>query len=507
MRARARTLRGRRASALALALVVAVVMVVLAMALTDGASRQSRGSSHLVARLQALHAAEGGVWAAASHLSRADAASTTGDQVALAGDVLRGSVAVQVAAVGGGPLADGDGDGLLDWSRPAVQRAGSFEARLVRLGPDAARVLARGCGGDLTRTVEAWLERAAAASPFGRVAFGEGSVVLDSGGYTDSYDSTRGQRRGGRSGVASSYFDPVAHPAFPVRDPRSGEQLPDPLGGGMLWLRSTTGDPADALGDVASNGPITLRSGAFVYGDARPGPEATVTLGASDHVEGLTTPAAEPLRLAPVTVAAPAQPDNEAAGLPPPGAPLELGGPGRSEFDFTGCGPRARVVLDSLQARSGRLVVLRGGPGQVIDIHLTGQDGLTVAGGAQLLVEPAGQRDGPRVRVFTGAGLSVTSEGALNPRGDPVQLQVWSSAADPALRLTLASTASSQAVLHAPGLAVEFRSTTEFFGAVVGARLTLHSSALLHHDESLRELAPPSDAEGQWVPRAIHEVR
>ncbi|MBX3465848.1 MAG: hypothetical protein KF878_02990 [Planctomycetes bacterium] len=517
-----------------LALIVVVVIVSLVTAFTDGVFQESRATTHTIERSQALFTAQSGVWAAVNWLSQGNdsqftanwtgaAASTS--QRALAGNITRSTASPPVYAAQSAGLSDADGDGVYDFSadpvfKVAANRGGYFEVRILRVtGPldTTFRIVARGVKDDHIRTVEAWTRREAEGfRPFARGAHGESSVLMNSNVFTDSYASKSGPRRANPRATSttssrhavSSYYDDPTHGRFAVRDPQSNAQLTDPVYGGNLFMRSTTGNKADAKGDVSSNGNIRLNGSAQVHGDATPGVGKTVTLDSNNvAVSGSTTPHTQAVQNPVPTVTAPTTADNgSVAGMPARGSAMNLQNSGTTTYDFKSLGDNPRIVLSSIDLNSNRTVVLSGNAGQVIDIYVTSsnKEAIKLNSSCHILINPPGQNSGPTVRIHTQGGIVLNSGCSVNRTGDPIQLQFYSSfnhSSDPGINFN--SEATSQGAFYAPRGHAIYNSAAEFFGAVVARSVTMNSGVLFHYDESLADLSTSSSANYLYTPRAM----
>lgn len=490
-----------RGAALVLALVTCAIVLALVFALHSASLRDSAGTSGTLEQQRARLTAQAGVWAMANHLSQGGQASAPdpGDQVAIAGNALSASYAVQTMADPDGdgtatPLADGDGDGLLDFSHRSRFEAAGFEVRAVRESGDVFRVMARAVSARAPRTLEVWLDRQSAGfTPFRRAVFSEQQLLVHSEVFTDSYDPVS----------IGPYAAHVKYQAFDDNgDPAMEGGLP-------VFLASTTGLPGGAKGEVASNAGITLWSGGFVFGDARPGPGQSVDLGGTgeNHVEGITAPMSQPLVFPLPAFAPPSGPQNAALGLPAPTAPLDLSG-GALTIDVRGQGP-VQLAFPSVSLKSGATLTVLGDPGQRIELHLTDpiERALELDSASRILIAPGGQAVGPVLEVLSRGGLDLNADSSLNESGDPTQLRFWSSLDDPSKVIRLNSKSTSQCVLYAPGAGIDFNSKCEFFGAVVGARVRFNSKLRFHYDESLAGVTMGPAAPPLWVPRATREVR
>ena len=494
---------GERGAALVMALLTAAIVLALVFSLSAGASRAAQSTSGSIEQQRALLSARAGVWAAANFLSQGGDALLpgVGDQVGLAGRVEEADHALQTQADVDGdgtatPLADADGDGVLDFSHRGAfaGRRGYFEARARREGGGVIYVRARGGDGETVRTVEAWLERdPSGSSPFRRAVFSDQDLQLHSEVFTDSYDSQ----------LVGPY---AAHTRYQAFDDNGN---PAQWAGLPVFLASVTGLPGGARGEVASNGAIQLWSGAFVYGDARPGPSAVLDLGGTgqNHVEGVTTPLTAPLEFPLPDLTLPAAPANAAYGLPAPGAALTVDATDLV-LDVRGQG-RVQLQLSQVRLKSGGSLTVLGDPGQVVELHLTSTDerSLELDSGSRVRLSPPGQAAGPTLEVRTAGGLDVNSDSDLNADGDPAQLQLYSGLVDPTKAVRLNSKAVSRAAIYAPGAGLEFNAKCEFFGAVVAARVRFNSMILFHYDEALADMVAGPLPPPLYVPRVTREAR
>lgn len=493
----------RRGAALVLALLTAAMVLTLVLIVSAGASRASQSTSGAIEQQRALMTARAGVWAAANYLSQGgdEQLAAAGDEVGIDGlvDEARRARQETFDPTGGGervPLADLDGDGRLDFShhRAFEGRGGAFEARIRREASGQMHVLSRGGDGSTVRTVEAWLERDTSSStPFRRAIFSELDLQLNSEVFTDSYDSL----------LVGPYS---AHTRYQAFDDNGN---PAQWAGAPVFLASVTGLPGAARGEVASNGAIQLKAGAFVFGDARPGPTRTVDLGGTgqNHVEGVTTPLSQPLLLKVPAWQLPTLPGNEEHGLPKAGAILDRSAQA-VVVDARGK-DAVELLLERASLKSGATLTFLGDPGQEIHLYLTDPDegALELDSASALRIAPAGQQAGPRLVIHSAGGVNVNAGSALNPDGDPAQLQIYSQLDDPKKAIRLNSKVTSRAVIYAPRAGLEFNSQSEFFGAVVAGSVKFNSKILFHYDESLAGLIADPLPPPLYVPRVIREAR
>jgi hypothetical protein len=215
----------------------------------------------------------------------------------------------------------------------------------------------------------------------------------------------------------------------------------------------------DTKGDIGSNQGIKLSSGDRIYGDAFPGPGATVSgLGGNTFATGSTLPALKPVPMPSVVV--PLIPASGTKTVNKNDTPAQRTiGPG--DFHYTGLtinnqapltlkGP-AKIVLDSFMSSSGCSMNIDATTGPV-EVYFTG---------------PA---------TFT-SNMIVTSN---SPTAQSVSFNFSSN-----LAIDLKSNAAFIGTINAPLAKVSVSSNWIVYGSVSARQVQLASNTQLHFDESL----------------------
>ena len=215
----------------------------------------------------------------------------------------------------------------------------------------------------------------------------------------------------------------------------------------------------DSKGNVGSNQGINLSSGDRIYGDAIPGPGASITgMGGNTFATGSTAPALQPVPMPPVVV-----PVIPSGGIKlvnktdPPAS--RIIGPG--DFHYT-----------DLTVGSQAVLTLRGPAKIVLDAFLS-------SSGCALNIDAT---SGPVEVFFTGpatfvSNMNVTSS---SPTAQSVTFNFSS-----ALPIDLNSNATFIGTIYAPLATVKVSSNWVVYGSVSARQVQLASNVQLHFDETL----------------------
>ena len=105
-----------------------------------------------------------------------------------------------------------------------------------------------------------------------------------------------------------------------------------------------------------------------------------------------------------------------------------------------------------------------------------------ITGTAQILLA-----EGASLRLFVENDISLTGNLAINPGGQPADVQIFGSANTENISLNTAQ--DQYAVFHAPDAEVDLGGGGAVFGSVVADTVTLHGNTAIHYDESLARTA------------------
>ncbi len=203
-------------------------------------------------------------------------------------------------------------------------------------------------------------------------------------------------------------------------------------------------------GDVGSNGDIVLGgSGTTVNGDTVAGGTVDPDPGT---VTGDVTEGSDPVSLPPVPVCGP--PYSDGAGI------------------TGGYYSPATGKLKSQMGGAPRDIVLNPGTYCFSEITLTAGKTLSVTG---------------KVIIYLTGGSDLSGGSLINP-GQPRDLLIVSSYTGGGSGLKVAGGSASRAGIYAPGAEVDITGNGEFFGAVVGSRVSVPGGARFHYDEDLARI-------------------
>jgi hypothetical protein len=212
-------------------------------------------------------------------------------------------------------------------------------------------------------------------------------------------------------------------------------------------------------GTVGSNQGIILSSGDRIYGDATPGPTATITgLGGNTFATGSTLPGLKPIPMPPVVV--PSIPSSGVKLVNKTDTPAQRTiGPG--DFHYTGLTVNTQAAL-----------TLKGPAKIVLDAFLG-------TSGCSLKIDASA---GPVEVFFTGpaafvSNMNVTSS---SPTAQSVTLNFSS-----ALPVDLKSNANFIGTIYAPLAKASVSSNWIVYGSVSAHQVQLASNSQLHFDETL----------------------
>ncbi len=212
-------------------------------------------------------------------------------------------------------------------------------------------------------------------------------------------------------------------------------------------------------GSIASNSDITLASGDRIYGDATPGPGASVFgIGGNTFVTGSTAPALRKIAFPVVTPPALPSLGNKTVNKNDPIAQRTLTS---GSYHFT-----------SLTLQSQAAFTIQGPSTVVID-------SLTTSAGCNFNIDAT---NGPVQVYFTGpttwvSNMTVTSTA---PTAKSVSLFFTSN-----LPINLQSNADLLGTIYAPTATVAVSSNWHNFGAITAKQVSVASNVFLHFDESL----------------------
>jgi hypothetical protein len=296
---------------------------------------------------------------------------------------------------------------------------------------------------------------------------------------------------------------------------------------------------------VASNGSISLGSGAIVRGDCVPGSGFTVDLGVGASVSGSSAPST--LESAPPGILVPDVGDIggdlvvstvEAFGggslhldavQVAAGGTLTLAGPLDAVFSSLNLAPGASLVFDTTNGPiqlvvAGDLVLAAsstvsdsGGSPSELSIYLLGDNGdvassssgttgASVALGGVGLLGTAAQRPGdpPATTPDQGSPPESARGAAWTEAWDDLG---WASDdGEPDVSIVLAASGELHALLYAPSAALEIPASLRFLGAVAARRLTVGDGAHVSLDRRLLVGAEGNDLELEIVAWSIQEV-
>lgn len=322
----------------------------------------------------------------------------------------------------GGPAAQGSEDAPIEFG------GASFWVASTPIVDDVLTVVAAGCQNHLETSIEATLEVGPGSTPRPAI-FAIDGVELASNARVDSYDADAG-----------TYEEQVEN--------------------------QEDGAYANSDATIASNGDIALSSNAVVYGNAAPGPDATVTTAGNSVVTGSTLPAEEPIVVDPIVVPEVASTGNFTIG----GGDVVQLAAGQHAFD-----------LLRLQSNS--------------TLHLTGPATLVVHdfridSNAQFLIDTSA---GP-VEMYVASDFLIGSNTVMGPLNlQPGEFAInllADNMSDPDVDIDLDETAFESnariyGMINAPYAFIDIDSNFQLYGCLLARRVRLDSNARVHFDENL----------------------
>ncbi len=340
---------------------------------------------------------------------------------------------------------DADGDGLGTVRGPFA--GGAYEVVATETEPDEEWVL------DASATLRSTSRRfevvvhAERPGPFRSALFADLPLKLDGGVFVDSYDS--------RSG---SYSDQATN----------GQEGPP---------------HARKRADVGSNHDLSIAGKAIVFGDARPGPGRSASVGERAHVSGSTASPPAPVRLP----------------IPSYDPPIPASGPFEAAAGEAATIPGGTHRYVSFEATGGSTVTLRGEVDLYVDgdFRIADRATLVVATGSRVVVHHFGSRSGdPGIGVF-----EIGGNGLLNQAKRPGSFLVYSATVGD---VRLSGEAEFFGAVYAPGARVRLAGVSESYGSLVGREVEVSGDARLHFDEALAEI--PGDGPPELRVRSWREV-
>lgn len=212
-------------------------------------------------------------------------------------------------------------------------------------------------------------------------------------------------------------------------------------------------------GNIGSNQGINLSTNDRIYGDAIPGPGATITgLGGNTFATGSTTPALKPVPMPPVVVPVIASSGARTVNQGDTPAQRTIG-PG--DFHYTGLtvGNQAALTLK--------------GPAKIV------LDSFTSNPGCSLNVDAS---SGPVEVYFTGPATFV-SRMDVTSNSPTAQSVTFSFSSD--LAIDLRSNATFIGTIYAPLAKITVRTNWVVYGSISARQVELASNTKLHFDETL----------------------
>lgn len=249
------------------------------------------------------------------------------------------------------------------------------------------------------------------------------------------------------------------------------------------WISDPDNDPATVAipysagvrrdkGSIgAASGTSTISVGnADIWGTAAVGGSSTaaISVGSNGTIGPFGTPSGvkKPASLA----------TDFKANLDPvanPTAGTILGSVGSSlGTDGTTTTWRAPNIVGNLTVHGKATLVLTAGPGTPA-INLTGNNGITLAAGATLVI-------------YTQGDVSIAGNGLLNSSAQTDTFQLWgTSGSSIAQDIRITGNGALKGVVYAPNANITIAGNGDVMGAVVGKNITLAGNAAFHYDESL----------------------
>ncbi len=318
---------------------------------------------------------------------------------------------------------DYDSDGLGDVSGNFA--GGNYSVTAVDDGNDVWTLTSTGTYKDETRRIEVVAARKI-DSPFTHAAFGGTSLDMSGVTLCDSYDSDNG-----------SYASQVS------------------------------GDHAGENGTVASNGDISVGSNAYVWGDATPGPDGSVT--GAENISGLTTPADEATEIDPYIYT-------------PVGSSLGI-------LNSTTTLSSGTYRYSSIKLTGGKTLTLGENAGDEVTLYIDGI--INVGGGSTIQIyyhddgDPQTD-DSAKVVIHHGSDkITFGGNGVVNDSGIPANFILYSATTS---EVKCSGTSAFFGAVYAPNAPIKLTGTSEFFGSAVGASVTVSGTFDLHYDEALARL-------------------
>lgn len=304
---------------------------------------------------------------------------------------------------------------------PMVYDESVYWVEATDLGNGLTSLVSTGVDNDAGYRVEVVVEDTSSGM-FRWGAFGDDQMTLDSNARTDSYDSSAG-----------SYASQMVNKSKGKKYGKAG-------------------------GHVGSNGGISLDSNAAVFGDAVPGPSSSVNTKGNSTVSGATTPAPEPVPLAPINL--PAIPMSGSWNVGGSKS-LPSGDHGYksltidSNSKLTVTGPATLAIQNLVVDSNGEFIVdASGGP---VEIYVT--DDFVLNSNAIMAS-----------KTYTPSDISVYLLSNNIKGSDTVDFD---------------SNSQLYGTLYAPDALVEINSNFELFGAAMAKRVHLDSNSQIHFDEAL----------------------
>lgn len=201
-------------------------------------------------------------------------------------------------------------------------------------------------------------------------------------------------------------------------------------------------------GDVCSNGPVSLASGADVFGDAQGSP-VTIAGGSGATISGTRTDSPAGLNFEPVDFSEANINDNDAIERGPTWAP-----------------PFYNESTGDLIVDNGRNITLQAGTYIFRDLLLAGGSQLNVSGPVRIFIEREMRFDNGTVANLT----EIPANLEINVGAGPVNIQGGH---------------QLHAAIYAPDADVSIANGSGFFGAIIGQTLSVAGGGGLHFDQSL----------------------
>lgn len=219
----------------------------------------------------------------------------------------------------------------------------------------------------------------------------------------------------------------------------------------------------NANGHVRSNGAISLSgTGTSIRGDATAG--TTVSEG-TGTITGAVTENAPPLSFPPVSHCS------------PPSSGAGISGTGNWSYDIYG---------GSLQV-SGGDITLAEGTYCFSSVSFLAQSSLTVSG---------------PVKIYLNGSWDTSAGSIVNTTTLPANLQIFAHTHDSHGNIKFAGGAQAFMSIYAPNATITLTGGTNYYGAIVGGRITVNGGTHIHYDESLGTIPSGNVLMSNW-----HEVR